>query len=139
MSSIAPADSSEIVDLASITQNANDGVIDGTSGVLTAFELDPWWQVDLEAVFAVERAFIYDRLEPAEQGVRLSVLGSMDGQVWTLQGAKLDGERFGGPESEPFVFEFARPFHARFVRIALIGEGALHLDEVELYGKQVLT
>ena len=138
MSSIAPADSSEIVDLASITQNANDGVIDGTSGVLTAFELDPWWQVDLEAVFAVERAFIYDGLTSAARR-RLSVLGSMDGQVWTLQGAKLDGERFGGPESEPFVFEFARPFHARFVRIALIGEGALHLDEVELYGKQVLT
>lgn len=119
------------------SRGGNDGNIQGGCGFHTDFERDPWWQVDLEDFYAVERVVVFNRLDLPERCTRLSVSGSEDGRSWALCAVKLDDAVFGGADGKPYVFAFAPPFRARFVRITLIGEGFLHLDEIEVYGERV--
>jgi len=116
-------------------RGANNGRITGRAGFHTAFEDSPWWQVDLGAGFAVERVVVYNRMDLRERCTRLSISGSVDGDAWTLRGAKLDGALFGGLDGKPYVFHFSPHFTARFIRLTLIGEDFLHLDEIEIYGE----
>jgi len=118
-------------------RGANNGRITGGAGFHTAFEDSPWWQVDLGADFAVQRAVVYNRMDHRERCTRLSISGSADGDAWTLRGAKLDGALFGGLDGKPYVFHFSPAFTARFIRLTLIGEDFLHLDEIEIYGEPV--
>jgi hypothetical protein len=104
-------------------RGANNGQITGEAGFHTAFETEPWWQVDLGAVFQVARVVVYNRMEFRERCTRMTVAGSADGVEWVLRGAKLDGALFGGLDGRPYVFRFSPPFPARFVRVTMIGEG----------------
>jgi hypothetical protein len=115
----------------------NNGYITGDFGFHTEFERDPWWQVDLLAGFAVERVALYNRLEFPERCTRVAIYGSADGETWTMRAAKLDDALFGGADGCPYVFDFATPFPARFIRLGMIGEGYLHLDEIEVYGQRI--
>jgi hypothetical protein len=119
------------------SRGGNDGIIKGGCGFHTDLERDPWWQVDLEDFYAVARVVVFNRLDLPERCTRMSVSGSEDGRSWVLWAVKLDDVVFGGADGNPYVFAFAPPFRARFVRITLIGEGFLHLDEIEVYGKRV--
>jgi len=94
-------------------------------------ELDPWWQVDLGCGHAVERVVLHSGAVSAQ---RFSVSGSVDKRDWAIAGVKLDGGVFGGADGNPYVFNFAPPFTARYVRVTLIGRDHLHLDEIEVYG-----
>ncbi len=118
-------------------RGANNGRITGGAGFHTAFEDGPWWQVDLGADYAVARVIVYNRMEHRERCTRLSVSGSADGESFVLRGAKLDAALFGGLDDNPYVFRFDPAFTGRFIRLTLIGEGFLHLDEVEIYGEPV--
>jgi len=113
---------------------ANKGQITGEAGFHTEFEPDPWWQVDLGGEEAVERVVVYNRMEFRERCIKMSVFGSADGVDWTLCGTKLDGDLFGYVDGWLYVFRVSSPFSARFVRLGMIREGFLHLDEVEVYG-----
>jgi len=118
-------------------RGANNGEITGGAGFHTAFEDSPWWQVDLGAEFAVERVVVYNRMDHRARCTRFSVSGSADGDAWTLHGAKLDDALFGGLDGNPYVFRFSPAFTARFIRLTMIGEDFLHLDEIEIYGEPV--
>ena len=121
-------------DIATAAAGGNDGRITGGCGFHTAYESDPWWQVDLGAPHAVQRVVVYNRMDLPERCTRMGVYASTDGESWTLQAAKLDAALFGGADGNPYVFNFSPPFAARYVRIGMIGEGFLHLDEVEVFG-----
>jgi hypothetical protein len=110
----------------------NNGCITGHYGFHTAHEQDPWWEVDLGVVREIGRVIVHNRMDLPERCTRIALFSSLDGQSWMMQAAKLDGSLFGGADGNPYVFEPA-PFRARFVRIGMIGEGFLHLDEVEVY------
>ncbi len=116
-------------------RGANNGAITGEAGFHTAFEAEPWWQVDLGNEFFIGRVVVYNRMEFRERCIRLTIAGSADGQEWVLRAAKLDSKLFGGLDGRPYVARFSPPFAARFVRLTMIGEGFLHFDEVEVYGE----
>jgi hypothetical protein len=116
-------------------RGANNGRITGGAGFHTAFEDSPWWQVDLGADFAVARAVVFNRMDLCDRCTRFSISGSSDGQNFTLRAAKLDAALFGGLDGKPYVMNFSPPFTARFIRLTLIGENFLHLDEIEIYGE----
>ena len=118
-------------------RGANNGDITGAPGFHTGFEAEPWWQVDLGAQTMVALVVVYNRMAFPERCTRMTVSGSADGVHWALRGAKLDGVLFGGVDGHPYIFRFSPPFPARFVRVAMIGEGFLHLDEVEIYGPDI--
>jgi hypothetical protein len=121
-------------DPARAAAGANNGMITGAGAFHTEHEADPWWQVDLGDVYAVDRVMIYNRFDRRERCTRLAVSGCFDGLDWHILGVKLDAKLFGGADGTPHVFDFDPPFTTRFVRITLIGENFLHLDEVEVYG-----
>jgi hypothetical protein len=118
-------------------RGANNGQITGEAGFHTAFEAEPWWQVDLGRQTAVARLVVYNRMEFRERCTRMTVSACDDGEAWVLRGAKLDGELFGGLDGRPYMFRFSPPFRARFVRVGMIGADFLHFDEVEIYGPDV--
>lgn len=113
----------------------NDGQIGRTYGFHTAFETDPWWQVDLQAPHYIHEVVIYNRLDVPERCVNLSISLSSDQHDWQLAAVKLDNKLFGGADGRPFSQHFPNAPCARYVRITLIGENYLHLDEIEVFGE----
>jgi hypothetical protein len=118
-------------------RGANNGQITGEAGFHTAFEPEPWWEVDLGGETAVARVVVYNRMEFRERCTRMTVSGSADGVDWVLWGAKLDGKLFGGLDGRRYMFRFSQPYRARFVRVGMIGTDFLHFDEVEIFGPYV--
>jgi len=102
-------------------------------GFSTAPERDPWWQVDLGAEAQIGRVLVFAAAGSLEDCTRFSVSSSADGRDWTIQAVKLDGKVFGA-DGRPYVFSFSPAFSARYVRITHIGDGALRLAGVEVYG-----
>jgi len=114
----------------------NNGDITGGYGFHTAYETDPWWQVDLLEPTEIAEVHVFNRTEIRERCTRMTLSTSADGADWHLQAAKLDATLFGGADGAPYVFKFTPTITARFVRITMIGEGFLHLEEVEVYGAE---
>jgi hypothetical protein len=99
----------------------------------TSFERDPWWQCDLAHPTALSKIIIFNRIENRERCVRLCILASNDAISWSLVIAKLDSISFGGADGDPFISIPPMPITCRYLRIQLIGEGILNLDQIELY------
>ncbi len=110
-----------------------DGVKDGKWGFHTAFEKNPWWQVDLGREMSLERVAIYNRCDGhAERNARILVLVSQDGQAFR-QLYRHDGTVFNGfTDRKPLLVDL-KGVPGRWVRLALEGESYFHLDEVEVY------
>jgi hypothetical protein len=111
----------------------NDGQIGRHWGFQTAYEAEPWWQVDLQDKFSIAKVLLFNRHDLENSRLHLSLLSSTDGETWQLRGVKLDDMPFGGVDQQPYSFSFDQAFNARFIRVQLIGEGHLHLDEIEVY------
>src|SRR5271155_3314281 len=75
-------------------RGANNGVITGEMGFHTQCEPDPWWQVDLQHDYLVERFEIFNRQHCAERLRRFSILASRDAQTWETVFAKRDDTVF---------------------------------------------
>ncbi|MDD2876827.1 MAG: discoidin domain-containing protein [Acidiphilium sp.] len=115
-------------------RGGNNGNIGGGYGFWTAEELDPYWQVDLENICRIERVTIHNFLGARDQCTNLAILISSDQTNWSLVATKLDNAPFGGADGTPYHFDFPMPPRARYCRIQLVGHGALHLDEIEVFG-----
>ncbi|HVY16843.1 MAG TPA: glycosyltransferase family 2 protein [Rhodopila sp.] len=119
---------------------ANSGFRTGTYGFHTALEPQPWWCVDLLWLHRIREIHIYNRMDdPAvlHRAAHLQVWAGAgtDTSFWTLLLDRSSDEPFGA-DRLPLVVkvEQDRPF--RFIRIGLADTNYLHLDEVEVYGKQ---
>ena len=117
-----------------------DGVTNGEWGFHTDLQDNPWWQVDLGKVQSLAQVRVWNRSdteEAAQRAIRFEVLLSDDGVAWRRV-YQHDGRIFYGyrmPDRSPLVVKFPES-SGRFVRIQLPGKAFLHLDEVEVYGKQ---
>lgn len=112
----------------------NDGRINGRFGFHTALQLNPWWQVDLEALCAVEGITLYNHLGQKDRAANLNITVSTDGQAWNCVHARRGGQAFGGIDGDPLRIAFAEPLQARFIRVEAVGYTFLHLDQVEVHG-----
>ncbi|MEW6356939.1 MAG: discoidin domain-containing protein [Planctomycetota bacterium] len=113
-----------------------DGIKTGKWDLHTGMHRTPWWQVDLQQPFALDRVVIYNRADSPGVAARLGkflLLISQDGKKWD-QVYQHDGAVFlGAPDNKPLAVPL-NGVEARFVRIQSPVEGYLHLDEVEVYG-----
>lgn len=94
----------------------------------TGLENAPWWQVDLQNVYAISEIRLYNRTQMLPERastiqVQLSMNGTdwetiyrHDGSIWTRLNVRA--------EDKP----------ARFVRVQLNEKNYLHLEEIEVYG-----
>lgn len=110
-----------------------DGVINGEFGFHTASEPNPWWQVDLGVITALDHVAVYNRTVAAERARRLSVQLSNDGDKWHTayvhNATVFYGQHDGAPLRIPL-----QGAAARFVRLTVGEKTWLHLDEVQVFG-----
>ena len=116
-------------------QGAVNGVINGRFGFHTGFEMRPWWQVDLGEVVPIEEVLIFNRCDQCSARAYSFIL-----KIATEPGAFEEvyaqgGKAFGGAIGHPARIHL-HGTAARYIRVELPEEGALHLDEVEVYASQ---
>lgn len=115
-------------------QGAVNGVKNGGFGFHTSLETNPWWQVDLGGVNALQEVRVFNRLDCCTERARtLRVLLSTDGQNWQTAYTH-DGSPFGGANDGRPLKVHLQGQTARFVRLQLAERNYFHLDEVEIYG-----
>ncbi|MEO8104037.1 MAG: FkbM family methyltransferase [Betaproteobacteria bacterium] len=115
-------------------KGGNNGKISSEMGFHTGREQDPWWQVDLEGEFLIRRVVVHNRQQQAYRLRHFSLLGSLDGQHWSIFYRKIDSTIFGDPDPRPYVAYIAGDQPARFVRVRLDGNECLHFCECEVFG-----
>jgi hypothetical protein len=96
-------------------------VLLAVNGFRSAVDGAPIWQVDLGHVYDVTGL----SLRSAEQP-KFSLEGAVAGDDFTIQAVKLDDGSLAD-----FV---CPPFRARFLKMALIGDGVLAFDEIKVQG-----
>jgi hypothetical protein len=113
-------------------QGAVSGIKTGDMGFHTEKEESPWWQVDLEDIYELDRITIYNREIHAERASNLSVLVSQDERDWHI--IHKANQKFGGVIANTPLNISGDRHKARYVRVQLNNFDYLHLDEVEVYG-----
>jgi hypothetical protein len=111
---------------------AVNGHRSGSFSFHTLVESNPWWKVDLQRPYPIDAIIIWNRDDQyAARASALCIHVSLDGLEWLLV---LQGRTFfrGARTSRPLVHLLEGKVNARFVRISLEGETALHLDQVEV-------
>ena len=112
----------------------------GSYSFHTLVESNPWWKVDLQRPYPIDAIVIWNRDDQyAARASALRIHVSLDGIEWLLV---LQGRTFfrGARTARPLVHLLEGKVNARFVRISLEGETALHLDQVEvLVSKNVVV
>ena len=117
-------------------RGANDGQISGEQGFHTGYDLDPFWEVDLERDYVVERVVLYNRRECAFRLQHFRILKSRDRKRWRTIYAKRDSSVFGATKIEPHVADI-EDFHvARYVRVQIDGQAWLHFNECQVFGRE---
>lgn len=113
---------------------AVNGVIDGTRKFHTAREANPWWQVDLGGLTSIGAIHVYNTSDHTAARCRdISLSVSIDGTSWAELVAKRDGTPVGNLISGPFIWSGPGAAWGRYVRVTLLGEDYLHLDQVEVF------
>ncbi|MCR4415727.1 MAG: discoidin domain-containing protein, partial [Thermoguttaceae bacterium] len=115
-----------------------DGIKNGSYGFHTASaEQDPWWQVDLGKVYALDRVVVYNRTErntaARTKNLRVLVSDRPGGEFKVIY--QHQGEPFLGVlEKKPLVVDLrGKGVSARIVRLDVPGRCSFALDEVEVY------
>jgi hypothetical protein len=135
-SSILPWATSESPN--SCAPNAVDGVPSGMPNVHTNLEDNPWWLVDLGAIFAIHEIRIYNRLDDIPSLISMTKL-KIDAALSRAafeEIFRLDTDQsFGGIDGRYMTVNFEIPVVAQRLRIQLTQRGYLHLDQVYIFGK----
>jgi FkbM family methyltransferase len=119
-------------DAANGPQGGVDGPLTGRPGFHTDIEDAPWWQVDLEAVHALNEVRVFNRMDCARERSRtLRVLLSDDGETWRCVHDQA-GRTFGGADGRPLRVLLAGE-RGRYVRLQLAERVFLHLDKVRVF------
>jgi FkbM family methyltransferase len=118
-------------------RGANNGQISRHYGFHTAYESNPWWQVDLQHEFLIRKVVLYNRQEYAQRLRYFSILISLDGEKWEVIYRKRNKSVFGLTDELPYVAEISQDHLARYVRVRLDGLESLHFSECQVFGKAV--
>ena len=128
-----PAVDARPVTRADDAAGAVDGIKDGKWGFHTENEQNPWWQVDLGELVAIDRVVLWNRCDAhAARNGRLIIALSEDGKAFR-QAYQHDGSVFQGfADQKPLEVKLAGA-RARQVRLSLPEKDYFHLDEVEVF------
>ncbi len=107
----------------------NSGVVDPHRFCHTDAELRPWWQVELDKAYDVERVVIRNRPDVKDRLKQFTLLRSLDGVNWQELFRKADDSEF-----DDFTAAIADPRPSRFLRLRLDGWNFLHVCACEVFG-----
>lgn len=130
-------------------KGAIDGNANGQVKFHTDFEDNPWWQVDLGDIFGISEVKIYNRIDVPgvmARTARIAVeIGLQPDNLVEIYRRESD-DPFGGvdgngwsviPTAGPLTIKPSIPIPGRYVRVRLLTRNFLHLDQVEVYGKEL--
>ncbi|MER2265795.1 DUF6625 family protein [Methylobacterium oxalidis] len=103
----------------------------------TSLEISPWWFVDLGQLADIKQINVYNRRSEPWVMRRLhyfEIQVSNDAIAWRCVFRKEDETPVHSHRLMPYVWMPDEGLRARYVRIQLIGETYLHLEQVEVYG-----
>jgi hypothetical protein len=107
----------------------------GTYQFHTGLEENPWWDVDFEGLATIEEVRLFNRLDGGfERASSFMLLASDDGATWRPVLRRKSDIPFGGMDGKPYVWTAPAKLSTRFIRIMLLNETCLHLDQVVIYG-----
>ncbi|NQT17855.1 MAG: discoidin domain-containing protein, partial [Planctomycetes bacterium] len=116
-----------------------DGVKNGRWGFHVASgQKDPWWEVDLEKITALDRLVVYNRIDSGKgsraKNIQVLVAEDCDAADFKLV-YEHDGQPFlGVGDGGPLVVDLKeKNVTARVVRLAIPGACSFALDEIEVY------
>ncbi|MBL9138109.1 MAG: discoidin domain-containing protein [Verrucomicrobiales bacterium] len=112
-----------------------DGIKDGGWGFHTSETENPWWQVDLGAEHSLALVVVWNRPQASERATNLILSVSVDGRDWQTV-YRHDGSVFVGFTDQRPLRVSLDGRNARFVRVHLPGKTFLHLEEVEVFGRE---
>jgi FkbM family methyltransferase len=110
---------------------ANNGDIVSQKYFHTDNETNPWWQVELDGVFVIEKISIYNRAEFKDRLNRFTVLRSCNGSDWFPIFQKRGENSFG-----ELSISIDRPGLAKYIRVRLDGYDCLHFRECQIFGRR---
>jgi FkbM family methyltransferase len=113
-------------------RSGNNGKTNIKDTFHTGWEKDPWWQVDLGDLYAVERVNLFNRVTAKERLKQFSIVTSVDGKDWSSAFSKRNDEVF-----EQLDVTLDPVPVARYVRVRLDGVGCLHFRECEVFGRSL--
>jgi hypothetical protein len=111
----------------------------GTYQQHTAIEDRPWWSVDLGSLYELVEIRIYNRVDPPDARDRLrslEVACSADGENWGTIHIHDGFAPIGGVDGNPMILRPGGLPSVRYVRITALERTVLHLDQVEVYGRE---
>ncbi|MCQ8242509.1 glycosyltransferase 61 family protein [Rhizosaccharibacter radicis] len=117
--------------------SATSGRLTGRYQFHTNHEDDPWWSVDLGRPCHIHEIRLHNRADNSGERLDFFVLeSSMEGEHWTPFHEQSNAVMFsGGIAGAPFYLRLRHDVLARFVRLSLRGRNFLHLDQVEIIGR----
>ncbi|WP_086613696.1 discoidin domain-containing protein [Acetobacter indonesiensis] len=123
----------------SLTEDASKALslVDDGSFFHTAAEWFPWWQVDLEQSYLLEKIFLYNTNFWQLRSRLFTILVSEDGENWISVFSKTDHSVFGSDAETAYKVEFENTVMARYVRIRLDNWDFFHLNQVKIFGKPI--
>jgi hypothetical protein len=115
------------------------GHFTGSYNCHTGLDSPPWWRVDLDEIQKIGEVRIYNRVAPNQAIVarlnRLEIQVSNDDKTWKTVFRKETKTTLRGPtRTSPFIWRPEEPVSGRYVRIQLLDQQYLHLEQVEIYG-----
>jgi hypothetical protein len=112
---------------------AVSGVMPDYYAIHTENELNPWWMVDLEYNYRIEKIVIHNRVDGFWERARTCQVDiSKDGESWRTVHSGI-AYFLGGKKGAPLQLPLMRKESARFVRVSLRGKEFLHLSQVEVF------
>jgi len=113
-------------------QNDPNRLVDTTLNVDFAMHTDeeenPWWMVDLESEYEIEKIIIHNRKKQRQNRARtLKVEISLDGQRWRVV---QQGFQYWGSRKDILI---KKQLKARYVKISLEEKTFLHLSNMGVY------
>ncbi len=97
-------------------------------------EENPWWQVDLGEIAAVERIEIINRAGNAHHFTRFRIDASCDGVAWETCFEKQDNAIVSSNPARPARVELEPQVRARYIRIVQLGLEVMHLRRIRVLG-----
>ena len=109
---------------------AVDGTVNEPWGFHTGLDVNPWWQVDLQASIKVDRVVVHNRSGNfQDRTLTLQLLVSRDGKTWQRQ-YQNSVTKFGSGDAALTIP--CGGCEARFIRVQLAAKQYLSLNEVQV-------
>ncbi|MBF0860295.1 hypothetical protein HKD24_13960 [Gluconobacter sp. LMG 31484] len=99
----------------------------------TGIEENPWWQVDLEEKENIKTILIYPREFLSERMNHFIISISDDGASWSEIYSKTDDQPVYKGKDIGFVVDLDAYHTARFIRMTVPEESAIHLNSFEVF------